>query len=193
LSITSSCRDIKELNSKAQVACKLFMTECEKRGINIFITETYRQQERQNYLYEQGRTRPGDKVTWTKSSRHTSRMAWDIACGRPNNLYDTNILARAGEVAKALGITWGGTWSKPDRPHFEISKNWVVPKKQEKKQEVEEMVEKRYNTLAEVPEWGKVTIKKLIDKGGFADPNKLDLTFDILRVYVNNDRIGLYK
>jgi len=31
-----------------------------------------------DYLYAQGRTRSGSKVTWTKNSRHTSRRVWSI-------------------------------------------------------------------------------------------------------------------
>ncbi|MDP2396415.1 MAG: hypothetical protein Q8S84_08935 [bacterium] len=37
----------------------------------IFITESWRSQERQNYLYSLGRTIPGKTVTWTKDSEHT--------------------------------------------------------------------------------------------------------------------------
>ncbi|MGE7841407.1 hypothetical protein ACQKNX_11485 [Lysinibacillus sp. NPDC093712] len=60
-----------------------------KAGIkNIFITETYRSQERQNYLYAQGRTRPGQIVTSTLNSNHKSRLACDIAVGPPQSLYD---------------------------------------------------------------------------------------------------------
>ena len=50
--VTSTCRDINELLPIAQKACKLFLCECKKAGVDIFITETYRSQERQNYLYE---------------------------------------------------------------------------------------------------------------------------------------------
>lgn len=125
--VTTSCRDINELLPIAQKACKLFLSECKKIGLDIFITETYRSQERQNYLYEQGRSRPGNIVTWTKSSRHTSRLAWDIACNG-GVLYDNTILLKAGEVAKKLGIIWGGNWSTPDKPHFEVTKDWIEPK-----------------------------------------------------------------
>ena len=82
--VTKTIRDIGELKAVAQTACKLFLDECKKAGLDIFITETYRSQARQNYLYEQGRTRPGDKITWTKNSRHTSRLAWDIAHNTKN-------------------------------------------------------------------------------------------------------------
>lgn len=127
--ITKSCRDINELSTVAKKACTLFLDECKKAKIDIFITETYRSQARQNYLYEQGRTRPGQKVTWTKSSNHTGRMAWDIAVSPPKDLYDVATLKKAGEVAKKLNIEWGGTWSKEnlDMPHFQVDKNWKAP------------------------------------------------------------------
>mgnify|MGYP001297337134 FL=1 len=127
MNVTKTCRDIKELNPKAQTACSLFLAECRKQGVDVFITETYRSQARQNYLYEQGRTRPGQVVTWTKSSNHTGRMAWDIAVSPPKALYDRTTLNKAGVVAKQLGITWGGAWKTPDKPHFEISDSWQVP------------------------------------------------------------------
>ncbi|MDM5350262.1 M15 family metallopeptidase [Lysinibacillus sphaericus] len=86
-SVTQTCRDLSELTAAAQTACRLLFQECFKAGIvDIFITETYRSQARQNYLYEQGRTRPGQVVTWTRNSNHTSRRAWDIAVTPPRNL-----------------------------------------------------------------------------------------------------------
>lgn len=123
------CKDIDELSPVAQKACKLFLEECKNANLDIFVTETYRSQARQNYLYEQGRTRPGDEITWTKNSNHTGRLAWDIAVNKPKSLYDVSTLNKAGEIAKKLSITWGGTWEgkKLDRPHFEVSKNWVEP------------------------------------------------------------------
>ncbi|MGF0470949.1 M15 family metallopeptidase [Lysinibacillus fusiformis] len=130
-SVTQTCRDLSELTTAAQTACRLLFQECFKAGIvDIFITETYRSQGRQNYLYEQGRTRPGQKVTWTLKSNHTSRRAWDIAIAPPRNLYDISTLSKVGAIAKKLGIEWGGYWQAGnyDAPHFEIPSNWVMPK-----------------------------------------------------------------
>ncbi|MEH6940761.1 M15 family metallopeptidase [Bacillus sp. JJ722] len=127
MSVTKACRDVNELKPVAKQACLLFLEECKKAGLDVFITETYRSQARQNYLYEQGRTRPGQKVTWTRNSNHTGRMAWDIAVNPPKNLYDTATLKKAGAIAKQLGITWGGDWDTPDMPHFQVSSNWKVP------------------------------------------------------------------
>ena len=125
----TTCRDLVELLPAAQTACRLLFQECFKVGIkNIFITETYRSQERQNYLYAQGRTRSGQIVTWTLASNHKSRLAWDIAVGPPRSLYDVTTLNRVGAIARRLGITWGGDWvGSIDRPHFEVKTSWKMP------------------------------------------------------------------
>lgn len=127
--VTRTCRDLSELTEQAQTACKLFMDKCKAKGLNVLITETYRSQERQNYLYEQGRTRQGKKVTWTRNSRHTSRRAWDICKNIKGQEYsDSSFFKQCGEIAAELGITWGGTWkSSPDTPHFEIAADWEAP------------------------------------------------------------------
>ncbi|MDD3569804.1 MAG: N-acetylmuramoyl-L-alanine amidase [Lachnospiraceae bacterium] len=45
-----------------------------------------------------------------------------------------------------------------------------------------------YQNINEVPEWAKNTIKKLTDKGCFGNVNKLNLTDEMLRVFVIMDR-----
>ena len=51
-----------------------------------------------------------------------------------------------------------------------------------------------YATYDDVPEWGKPTVKKLMDKGLLegTGSNKLNLEHNMLRVLVINDRAGLY-
>lgn len=140
MDVTKTCRDISELKGVAQTACKLFLDECKKAGLDIFITETYRSQARQNYLYAQGRTRPGNEVTWTLNSRHTSRLAWDIATNG-KDLYDKSVIDKAGAIAEKLGITWGKRFKDakgkpiPDSPHFEIKSTWKAPNIPVEKQE----------------------------------------------------------
>ena len=121
-------REISELKEGARTACAFFMDAARAAGLtDIFITETYRTQARQNELYSQGRTAPGNIVTWTKTSRHTSRRAWDICFH--NTLYaDTAKFEEAGKIAAALGITWGGTWKNKDLPHFEyLEGEYMLP------------------------------------------------------------------
>lgn len=61
----------------------------------------------------------------------------------------------------------------------------------------EEEVEKRYNSLEEIPTFAKPTIKKLVDKGllsgGSAAANDLNLSLDMIRLLVIQDKAGLYK
>lgn len=63
---------------------------------------------------------------------------------------------------------------------------------QEKKGDEEDML--RYNKLEELPDYAKPTIKKLIDKGALkGDGAGLDLSQDMVRIFVINDRLGLYN
>ena len=60
----------------------------------------------------------------------------------------------------------------------------------------------RYNTIAEVPAWAQPTIVKLVDEGHLGGSGKkkddngrpadLDLSPDMIRVFVIEDRAGLY-
>lgn len=59
----------------------------------------------------------------------------------------------------------------------------------------------RFNTISACPEWAQATIRKMVEKGllagkGATDeeglPADLDLSLDMLRIFVVNDRAGLY-
>ena len=80
-----------------------------------------------------------------------------------------------------LGITWGGRWDTPDRSHFEVASDW--------KEKRETEMEKRYETLAEVPTWAKELVQEMITRGCFADPNQMHLSEDMLRTMVLMDRL----
>lgn len=206
-------RDISELTPKAQKACRMFLNKCKEKGLPVYITETYRPQERQNELYAQGRTKPGKIVTWTKNSRHKSRRAWDICkmSGGQADYSDTAFFKACGNVARELGITWGGTWSTPDMPHFEVSKSWTEPKEDdmtiEEKQKFNALVEqvesltKRVDALAEqnkvyhytneLPDWARPTVQKLLDNGTYAGAAEDDLNLPdtLMRMLVILDRL----
>lgn len=52
-----------------------------------------------------------------------------------------------------------------------------------------------YNYIDDnMPAWARPTIQKLVDKGYLHgnDKGELELTFDMLRMFVVNDRAGLY-
>ncbi len=60
--------------------------------------------------------------------------------------------------------------------------------------EDEDMSEKIYNTVNDLPEWAKTTIEKLINKGILNGTGQgLNINETMLRILVINDRAGLYK
>lgn len=124
MSVTKTDRDLKKLSLNFQVKVGLWLKDCPE----IFVTEAYRSQARQDYLYEQWRTRAWRKITWTKNSMHTKRLAVDIAFN-DGELYPRDLNKRKAVAAKAKehGIDWGYDLWKVDRPHFQD--NWMpIPK-----------------------------------------------------------------
>jgi len=130
-------RDIDELTSDARAMFYRFVAHAQRIGLtwqyDWIVTSTYRDQAYQDWLWDQGRTRPGPKVTWTKESKHTSRRAWDVAIKKGkiilwdvakadvdlDQIPDYIELARVG---RGLGLVVGADFSKPDFCHFEGSK-----------------------------------------------------------------------
>jgi peptidoglycan LD-endopeptidase CwlK len=108
----------------AQKARKLIASAYNK-GIKIIITQGYRSIEEQNRLYEQGRSKPGKKVTNAKGgqSYHNFGLAFDIAVLNEKGAADySNISAykAVGQLGKELDLEWGGDWtSLKDYPHFQ--------------------------------------------------------------------------
>lgn len=128
MSNTAQCRDITELNPLCQILLNKAIEEIKAAGINPLVVETYRSQVRQNYLYEQGRTRPGAKVTQTLSSVHTLRNAVDVIPqrridGKMTAIWNANDkeTKKIISVMQKYGFEAGANWSNsPDSPHFQI-------------------------------------------------------------------------
>ncbi len=63
------------------------------------------------------------------------------------------------------------------------------------KQEIEKVKPMIYDYMDNnMPEWAKPTIQKLMDKGVLVgdEQGRLGLTMDMIKVFVINDRAGLY-
>lgn len=108
--------------------------------VDFVVTQGNRTQAEQDALYAQGRTKPGKVVTWTRNSNHIGGRAVDVAPFVGGALeWDENgklglwpRIAEAFEsAASELGvpIAWGGRWTKPDRPHFELARGWEPAKR----------------------------------------------------------------
>ena len=123
-------RKLSDLNADVIPHAEKFIQECAESGIDVVITSTKRDQEYQDYLYQQGRTRPGKIVTWTHKSRHISGNALDFAIRQGSKIaydvkadYNKNSIAdyfECGEIAKRIGFKWGGDFKTPDYGHVEM-------------------------------------------------------------------------
>lgn len=107
------------------------------QGIELLIYGTYRSAAEQDALYESGRTKPGNILTYLKGgqSKHNisiagkpSALAFDavpLRSGKPvwgTTGEDLQTWRQVGIEAVKLGLHWGGDWKGPlkDFPHFEI-------------------------------------------------------------------------
>ena len=117
---------------------ELALDTCEH---DFFVNEGVRTEQRQRELYAQGRTKPGNKVTWTLVSNHFKNAktkkghAVDIY-KHPFDNKQTPAVSKA--IAKAvlqaadkldIPVRWGGDWDmdgnffergESDSPHFEL-------------------------------------------------------------------------
>lgn len=119
-------KGLDRLTPDMRVRVESFLQAAISKGFHIIVTETLRSKERQEYLYSLGRTRPGRVVTWTLNSYHMTGLAVDIAFMKNSHLtYDGDWQA-LGLIGEEHGLTWGGRWPTPDRPHFQFNSNWQM-------------------------------------------------------------------
>ncbi|MGI9625276.1 MAG: hypothetical protein ACR2QM_00455, partial [Longimicrobiales bacterium] len=72
-------RDLRRLDPRLRVAVRRVLRRLDKEfGIDAKVAEGYRTEERQKTLFAQGRTTPGNVVTWTLDSAHTRGRAVDL-------------------------------------------------------------------------------------------------------------------
>jgi peptidoglycan L-alanyl-D-glutamate endopeptidase CwlK len=216
-------RGLELLHPELRAAAGRFLAECAKRGLNTLITDTWRTKAEQDGLYAQGRTAPGNIVTNARylESPHCWGVAFDFCRNRRGREFDNTdgFFDAAGrllnELRAELGLFWGGDFKNfVDRPHAEMirfmpgcSTAWLIraygtPERflaswpawppDGPGEEAGTVV--IYRTLADVPDWGQDTVKKLTGLGWLeGDGGALDLSHDMLRVLVINDRAGLYE
>ena len=113
--------DLKYCAEPFQTAVRSFLEVCKSYGIDVFVTESGRTKERQQDLYDQGRTKPGEIVTWTLNSKHLiPSNAVDIAF-RGDELYpiDINKWLNVFDIADACHINSLYLMYGVDKPHLE--------------------------------------------------------------------------
>jgi peptidoglycan LD-endopeptidase CwlK len=130
-------RKLTDLDLELAPICEKFIAECAVQSIEILITCTYRSEQEQSALYEQGRTTGGRIVTHAKAgqSLHNraingkpASLAFDVVpiingrCVWATQGEAAHLWQRIAKIGKALGLTWGGDWSgsKCDPAHFQL-------------------------------------------------------------------------
>jgi peptidoglycan LD-endopeptidase CwlK len=124
-------RNIDDLLSPVAALCRKFIAECDKVGIDVIITSTYRSVDEQDKLYRQGRSAPGNRVTNVKGgdSFHNWRVAFDFAPLKHGKIDwgDVDLFKRCGEIAESCGLEWGGSWKNfKDYPHCQYTQGLTV-------------------------------------------------------------------
>jgi len=100
------------------------LVRARQEGMAMQMDLVYRTFAHQDQLYAQGRTAPGARVTNARGGQswHNYGLGADVvfstANGQPSWPENGN-WTRYGEIAESQGLTWGGRWRSPDRPHVE--------------------------------------------------------------------------
>ena len=116
--VQTICRDTSNLAPFLVVRLTAALDECHAMGYHVAVFESYRTPERQQWLYDQGRTRDGKIITNAKpyESFHQFGLAVDIV-GYHNKKWDWSIdYDKITEIFKRHGF-------KPlkfEKAHFQI-------------------------------------------------------------------------
>lgn len=121
----TNSRKLTDLLPVVQAKAKAFIAAAKAEGIDVLITSTYRDNQSQDELYAQGRTRPGKVVTNARGgqSYHNYRVAFDFVpvIGGKAVWSDLALFRRLGKIGKSLGLEWGGDWKFRDYPHLQYT------------------------------------------------------------------------
>lgn len=117
-------RDPDQLHPELRAKLARLRIICEAQGLALGVGECLRTVEEQDALYAQGRTKPGQIVTYARGSDYGSQHQWGIAFDFyqdiPGHGYDDlGFFVSVATLAKAIGLAWGGDWDGfADRPHL---------------------------------------------------------------------------
>jgi len=209
-------RDIDLLRPDVAENCRALIALAKLEGREVLVTETVRDEEYQAYLYAQGRTRPGSIITNSPvPTFHSVKagLAFDICQNvRGREYNDEAFWDVVSRIGKALGFTWGGDWKMVDKPHFQWDAHGAytgsmilagqyppeMPRWKEDEEMTQEQFEAMYEkinptirTFADVPEWMKPEVRKLLDEeiinGGTpksVDPGDINMRLETLKAIV---------
>ena len=104
-----------------QPLAQALIQRAKEQGIEIEIVQGYRSPEAQDVLLTSG---AGVTNAPGLLSYHNYGLAFDVLPKDYASMKDWNPTGlhwvTLGKIGESLGLEWGGRWSKPDRPHFQI-------------------------------------------------------------------------
>lgn len=123
-------RSLDDLLPAVRQRAQAFLDICQRQGIELLVTSTYRDLDSQAALYAQGRTLPGRRVTNAKpgQSYHNWRVALDVVPLRAGKPVwgaigaDGALWQRVGVLGESVGLEWAGRWTRfPELAHFQYT------------------------------------------------------------------------
>lgn len=118
---TTAYRGLDKLNPSFKAKVEKFLAEVNKTAKVIFITETWRSDERQAELLKAG-------LSQVKRSNHQDGLAVDIAfVGASLYPEDQKVWRSVADIGKKFGIDWGYDLWKWDKPHFQDNGKPIAP------------------------------------------------------------------
>jgi peptidoglycan L-alanyl-D-glutamate endopeptidase CwlK len=120
-------RSLDDLIPPAKERVERFLSLCKDNNIDLLVTSTYRDNESQQALYEQGRTTAGKVVTNAKAgdSWHNWRCAVDVVPmvnGKPNWDGLHPVWDQIGTLGEQAGLEWAGRWRTfKELAHFQYT------------------------------------------------------------------------
>jgi peptidoglycan L-alanyl-D-glutamate endopeptidase CwlK len=133
-------RSLDDLIPPAKERVERFLSLCKNEGIDLLVTSTYRDNESQQALYEQGRTTAGKVVTNAKAgdSWHNWRCAVDVVPmvnGKPNWDGLHPVWDQIGKLGEQAGLEWAGRWRTfKELAHFQYTGGLTLTDLKEGKQ-----------------------------------------------------------
>lgn len=202
--------DLNFLFPRVKYLAERLLNECKEQGINIKITQTYRDKEYQDYLYAQGRTRSGNIITNARGGysfhNFNPSFAFDVCINSKSDAYNIELLNKVGQIGKSIGLEWGGDFkSIVDRPHFQYTEGLTLsqiragklPKKinyvpVDIKKDVKEVIEMAKSWMQENGEKAIESLaeKKLLDKESWKNKDLEKENVPLWLFFVLMDRIS---
>jgi peptidoglycan LD-endopeptidase CwlK len=122
MSVTTANRDTALLHPIMRRGAEAVLADCQGAGLPLRIFEAWRSPERQRYLYEQGRTRPGSIVTYAKAwqSYHQYGLAADFV-GYVNGGWTWDLPQATWNQLHAFGAAHGLERLGFETPHLQLA------------------------------------------------------------------------